>query len=212
MKRTCVVRFHGRRLHLAVGKLGHPAGFGNRRPLVRLQPARSVTARAGRAKRGRGAAVPASLMSSRSWVRIPPAPSSADAEHGRAQRAVTPWPRAVVVRLHPSASDRPRSLRANTGTRPGGASRLHRAGRGFDSRRLHPRLRSVNGKHTPFVRPGCGFESCRRLLRRDDAPRGPESLGYLSTTEHGRLESLRPRCGSPTEPHTTTAKPRPTRP
>ena len=28
-----------------------------------------------------------------------------------------------------------------------------------------PRLRSVNGKHTPFVRPGCGFESCRRLSR-----------------------------------------------
>ena len=74
MKRTCVVRFHGRRLHLAVGKLGHPAGFGNRRSLVRLQPARSVSARTERAKRGRGAAVPASLMSSRSWVRIPPAP------------------------------------------------------------------------------------------------------------------------------------------
>lgn len=29
---------------------------------------------------------------------------------------------------------------------------------------LIQRLRSVNGKHTPFVRPGCGFESCRRLL------------------------------------------------
>jgi hypothetical protein len=46
---------------------GHPAGFGNRRPLVRLQPARPCT------KRGRGAAVLASLMSSRPWVRIPPA-------------------------------------------------------------------------------------------------------------------------------------------
>jgi hypothetical protein len=111
-----------------------------------------------------------------------------------------------------------------------GTSRLHRAGRGFDSRRLHlhageppgspappprvrrspdktlrvwgrstssarvhprrapgswvaPRkarsraregegsspsgstscLRSVNGKHAPFVRPRCGFNSCRRL-------------------------------------------------
>ena len=35
---------------------------------------------------------------------------------------------------------------------------------GFDSRRLHSRLRSVNGKHAPFVRPRCGFDSCRRLL------------------------------------------------
>jgi hypothetical protein len=26
------------------------------------------------------------------------------------------------------------------------------------------RLRSVNGKHAPFVRPRCGFDSCRRLL------------------------------------------------
>jgi hypothetical protein len=35
---------------------------------------------------------------------------------------------------------------------------------GFDSRRLHFCLRSVNGKHAPFVRPRCGFDSCRRLL------------------------------------------------
>lgn len=35
---------------------------------------------------------------------------------------------------------------------------------GFDSRRLHwTGLRSVNGKHAPFVRPRCGFDSCRRL-------------------------------------------------
>ena len=42
IRRSRVVRFHGRRLdgQLAVGELGHPAGFGNRRPLVRLQPAR----------------------------------------------------------------------------------------------------------------------------------------------------------------------------
>jgi hypothetical protein len=44
--------------------VGHPAGFGRRRSLVRLQPGRS---------RRRGVAVPASLMSSRPWVRIPPA-------------------------------------------------------------------------------------------------------------------------------------------
>ena len=50
--------------HLPVGERGHPAGFGSRRPLVRLQPGRL---------RGRGVAVLASLMSSRSRVRIPPA-------------------------------------------------------------------------------------------------------------------------------------------
>ena len=50
--------------HLPVGEHGHPAGFGSRRPLVRLQPGRL---------RGRGVAVLASLMSSRPRVRIPPA-------------------------------------------------------------------------------------------------------------------------------------------
>jgi hypothetical protein len=52
--------------YLAVGRVGHPTGFGHRRSQVRILPARSVM-------RGRGAAVLASLMSSRSWVRIPPA-------------------------------------------------------------------------------------------------------------------------------------------
>ena len=32
-------------------------------------------------------------------------------------------------------------------------------------------LRSVNGKHAPFVRPRCGFNSCRRLLRTPVAQR-----------------------------------------
>jgi hypothetical protein len=132
---------------LAVGELATPpaSGAGDRR-FDSCQPD----------LRGRGAAVLASLMSSRSWVRIPPAlplggvaqmsralacqargrrfesgrprswwpwcngsirgrdprgvgsnpvghPFHADAEHRRAQRAVTPLPRAVVVRLHPSA-------------------------------------------------------------------------------------------------------------
>ena len=109
MKRTRVVGFHGRRLslrgsHLAVGKQAIPpvSGTGDRwfdssRPDLR----------------GRGAAVLASLMSSRPWVRIPPALLHADAEHRRAPRAVTPTPPAVVVRLHPSAlhrSTRPRQL------------------------------------------------------------------------------------------------------
>jgi hypothetical protein len=52
--------------------VGHPAGVGQRRSQVRLLPARPCIA-----QRGRGAAVPASLMSSRTWVRIPPAQSSA---------------------------------------------------------------------------------------------------------------------------------------
>jgi hypothetical protein len=52
---------------------GHPTGFGRRRPQVRLLPARYVDLRAFSATRGRGGAVLASLMSSRSWVRIPPA-------------------------------------------------------------------------------------------------------------------------------------------
>jgi hypothetical protein len=125
--------------------------------------------------RGRGAAVLASLMSSRPWVRIPPAllrgrssdeqsarlsgerppvrvrssplrggrgvngsirgrdprgagsnpaghPSPADAEHRRAPRAVNAAPRAVVVRLHPSA---PWGCSSN-----GRAPRLHRGGAG----------------------------------------------------------------------------------
>ena len=94
------------------------------------------------------------------WRRFEPGrpPSSrADAEHRRAQQAVTLSPRAVVVRLHPSA---PRGC-SSTGRAP----RLQRGRCRFDSDRLHLCLRSVNGKHAPFVRPRCGFDSCRRLLR-----------------------------------------------
>ena len=83
-------------------------------------------------------------------------PLLANAEHRRAPRAVNAVPRAVVVRLHPFASTRGRSS-------GGGAPRLQRGPCGFDSHRLHQRLRSVNGKHAPFVRPRCGFNSCRRL-------------------------------------------------
>jgi hypothetical protein len=46
----------------------------------------------------------------------------------------------------------------------GGAPRLHRGGAGSTPAVSTSRLRSVNGKHTPFVRPKCGFDSCRRLL------------------------------------------------
>ena len=132
----------------------------------------------------------------------------ADAEHGRAHRAVTASPLAGVVRLHPfalfgetrhSAADASDVLdtRGDEGPwRPHQRPKpSHRLGMrffwknaslaprrsGFDTRRLHSRkraasqpgprcashricLRSVNGKHTPFVRTGCGFDSCRRLL------------------------------------------------
>jgi hypothetical protein len=100
------------------------------------------------------------------WRRFEPGRpplTRADAEHRRAQQAVTLSPRAVVVRLHPSA---PRGC-SSTGRAP----RLQRGRCRFDSDRLHLRLRSVNGKHAPFVRPRCGFDSCRRLLRTPVAQR-----------------------------------------
>jgi hypothetical protein len=76
---------------------------------------------------------------------------------------------------------------------------------GFDSRRLHSSLRSVNGKHTPFVRPRCGFDSCRRLLRgRSSEGRAPErhseearsirvvrSIGPWCKRQHGELQPRR---------------------
>jgi hypothetical protein len=58
----------------------------------------------------------------------------ADAEHRRAQQAVTLSPRAVVVRLHPSASCR-RMARGCSST--GRAPRLQRGRCRFDSDRLH---------------------------------------------------------------------------
>jgi hypothetical protein len=39
------------------------------------------------------------------------------------------------------------------------------------------RLRSVNGKHAPFVRPRSGFKSSRRLFHTPHDRRGPELLG-----------------------------------
>ena len=71
-------------------------------------------------------------MSSRPWVRIPPALLVlADAEHRRAHCAVTAASPTVVVRLHPSASIRPgmRFFWKNTSLAPRRS--------GFDSRRLH---------------------------------------------------------------------------
>ena len=76
---------------------------------------------------------------------------------------------------------------------------------GFDSRRLHFCLRSVNGKHAPFVRPRCGFDSCRRLLRgrssvgraRDCHSREARSIravrftGLWCNRQHGELQPRR---------------------
>ena len=88
-----------------------------------------------------------------------------DAEHRRAQRAVTALPPAVVVRLHPSTPSLGMQLWwQSTSFAPRRC--------GFDSRRLHLCLRSVNGKHAPFVRPRCGFNSCRRLLSRGRSSTG----------------------------------------
>jgi hypothetical protein len=123
------------------------------------------------------------------WRRFEPGrpPSTrADAEHRRAQQAVTLSPRAVVVRLHPSAS------RGCSST--GRAPRLQRGRCRFDSDRLHLRLRSVNGKHAPFVRPRCGFNSCRRLEHADVAqqaehrvanPDGPVRFGSSASQVRG---------------------------
>jgi hypothetical protein len=78
-------------LYLPVGESGHPAGFGSRRPLVRIQPGRL---------RGRGVAVLASLMSSRPWVRIPLALPR------------TPWGRSSAAR---ALGCRPRRRRFESG-------------------------------------------------------------------------------------------------
>jgi hypothetical protein len=66
-------------------------------------------------------------------------------------------------------------------------------------------LRSVNGKHAPFVRPRCGFDSCRRLLRgRSSAGRARERhfrearsirvvrfTGLWCKRQHGELQPRR---------------------
>jgi hypothetical protein len=82
-------------------------------------------------------------------------------------------------------STRPHLVSPTTGgcSSTGRAPRLQRGRCRFDSDRLHLRLRSVNGKHAPFVRPRCGFNSCRRLLqtpvaqRRERCPATAEAAG-----------------------------------
>jgi hypothetical protein len=85
----------------------------------------------------------------------------ADAEHRRAQRAVTPSLLAVVVRLHPSALIHP-------GDEAHGDE--HLACTEEERVRLPPSpLRASvvsTAQHAPVVRPRCRFDSCRRLLPR----------------------------------------------
>jgi hypothetical protein len=96
----------------------------------------------------------------------------------------------------------------------GRAPRLQRGRCRFDSDRLHSllaRLRSVNGKHAPVVRPRCGFDSCRRLLRtlvaqrksaalrrqrtlvrfQPGVPRGRSSVGRAPERHSGEARSTR---------------------
>ena len=73
---------------------------------------------------------------------------------------------------------------------------------GFDSRRLHHALVVSTAQHAPFVRPKCGFDSCRGLSRgRSSAGRAPERhsgearstravrfTGPWCNREHGELQ------------------------
>jgi hypothetical protein len=160
-------------------------------------------------------------MSSRPWVRIPPALPGDVAQTSRAL--------ACQARGRRFESGRPRSwwLWCNgstrgceprgTGSNPVGhpstlgmwlwwqSASLATRRSGFDSRRLHHCLRSVNGKHAPFVRPRCGFDSCRRLLRgrssagraRDCHSREARSIrvvrfvGLWCNRQHGELQPRR---------------------
>jgi hypothetical protein len=93
----------------------------------------------------------------------------------------------------------------------------------FESLRLHqdwlgvtalsglrpsPCLRSVNGKHAPFVRPRCGFDSCRRLMcacSSEEEERCPAKAEVAGSIPVGRMRdrlgvtalgaSVRALCG-----------------
>jgi hypothetical protein len=81
-----------------------------------------------------------------------------------------------------------RSTRSRRGLRWASPSTEPRSADGPADRRCP---RSVNGKHTPFVRPRCGFDSCRGLLSR------PKLSGQSAVLRRRRpLVRVRPRTRS----------------
>jgi hypothetical protein len=69
---------------------------------------------------------------------------------------------------------------------------LHRGGAGSTPAVSTQCLRSVNGKHAPFVRPRCGFDSCRRLLRTPVAQRNercPATAEDAGSIPAGRIHA-----------------------
>ena len=131
-------------------------------------------------------------MSSRPWVRIPPALLVlADAEHRRAHCAVTAASPTVVVRLHPSACFRPgmRFFWKNTSLAPRRS--------GFDSRRLHFPPRPRRDTHR--------IEAARRKHDVHSQRRGARSgarhdLGARRRLPHDR-PLHRPRRGAEPRAH-----------
>src|SRR5215210_3050456 len=135
-------------------------------------------------------------MSSRSWVRIPPAlpgdvaqwqeqslvrretaGSSPVVPAQRGGRGVTAASEVVILEV--PVRVRPTALPHRQGDEALVAERL--ACNEEVWVRLPPSpsgLRSVNGKHAPFVRPKCGFNSCRRLLRAGVAQSGEHRVAW----------------------------------
>ena len=125
-------------------------------------------------------------MSSRPWVRIPPALLVlADAEHRRAHCAVTAASPTVVVRLHPSAWFRPGM--SSSGRTP----RLHRGGAGSTPAVSTSRARAAGQ---------------RRTTRRSAVPAWSEHRatttpgGSPKALEGARRASVRRRAGRPPDP------------
>jgi hypothetical protein len=70
-------------------------------------------------------------------------------------------------------------------------------------------LRSVNGKHAPFVRTKCGFDSCRRLLQTPVAQRTeccPATAAVAGSTPAGRTPRGRSSAGRAPERHSGEAR------
>jgi hypothetical protein len=137
---------------LAVGKVANPPVLGNRRLQVRLLPARL---------RGGGAGISREPHELETWVRVPPALSMRTLSTGRALRAVTAAPQAVVVRLHPSALPRRRTQDRSDPAAKRPASRI--------SRDRNPRERIPVLRH---VR-GCSSSGRAPRLQREDAGSTP---------------------------------------